>query len=76
MFNVEIIDFLETTLPGMSHKRDYQNIGRVFEKIGLFAVTHDLYTESTQSVGVYYDEPKTTAPSELLTRIHCLFVKF
>lgn len=65
MFDVEIKELPETNVMGMAHQGDYMNIGQVFEKVGQFAVANELYTESTKSIGVYYDDPKFVAVDEL-----------
>lgn len=65
MFEIEIKDLDEAILLGMPHKGDYMGIGQVFEKLGQYAVAKQLFTETTQSIGIYYDDPQSVAPEEL-----------
>lgn len=74
MFDVEISDLPETCVIGMHHKGDYMNIGQVFEKVGQFAVARQLYNETTKSIGIYYDDPKTIA-SEQLRSMACITIE-
>ena len=72
MYEVEIVEFNAMSLLGYDHRGDYMQIGQTFEKLFVDTSTLGLVTDTTRSIGLYYDDPKTTRPSELLTRIHCL----
>ncbi len=65
MYNVEIMDVEQALLVGYEHGGDYMNIGNAFEKLFMYAGTHGLLSDTTRSIGLYYDDPKSTAEDEL-----------
>ena len=65
MYSVEILDLDPVKLIGYSHQGDYMEIGRTFEKISVYASSHNLLHEQTRSIGLYYDDPKTVAKEQL-----------
>ena len=40
-------------------------IGSVFEKLFVYATSHQLLDEHTRSIGIYYDDPQSVSKSEL-----------
>ncbi|WP_415885288.1 AraC family transcriptional regulator [Neptuniibacter sp. QD37_6] len=65
MFDVEFINLEKQGLIGYEHQGDYMNIGQAFEKLFLFAGTHNLVTDKTRSFGIYYNDPGSILKSEL-----------
>jgi len=65
MFTVELMTLDEIHLAGYSHKGDYMQIEAVFEKLFIDANSHNVFNQSTRSIGVYYDDPETVARDEL-----------
>lgn len=74
MFEVEFIDIAKQGLIGYEHQGDYMEIGQAFEKLFMFAGTHDLVTEKTRSFGIYYNDPGSVDKSELRSHA-CLTVE-
>ncbi|MEW8499077.1 MAG: helix-turn-helix domain-containing protein, partial [Candidatus Thiodiazotropha taylori] len=65
MYNVEIVDFKPVNLIGYSHQGDYMEIGRTFEKLFVYASSHNLLSDKTRSIGLYFDDPKTVEQNRL-----------
>ena len=65
MFTIEIQSLPATSIVGMYHQGDYMEIGQAFEKMAQYAVAHQLFTEQTKSIGIYYDDPKSVDKSQL-----------
>lgn len=65
MYDIEIMNLETTHLLGYKHQGDYMEIGNVFEKLFVYAASHQLLDEHTRSIGVYYDDPKSVSQSEL-----------
>ncbi|MCG8018604.1 MAG: GyrI-like domain-containing protein, partial [Candidatus Thiodiazotropha sp. 'RUGA'] len=58
-------DFKPVNLIGYSHQGDYMEIGRTFEKLFVYASSHNLLSDKTRSIGLYFDDPKTVEQSRL-----------
>jgi AraC family transcriptional regulator len=65
MYSVEVHDLEPISLIGYPHQGDYLEIGRVFEKIFVYASSHNLLNDKTRSIGLYYDDPKTVEKDKL-----------
>jgi AraC family transcriptional regulator len=65
MYIVEILKSDPVRLTGYPHRGDYMEIGRAFEKIFVFASSNHLLNESTRSIGLYYDDPKSVEKERL-----------
>jgi AraC family transcriptional regulator len=65
MYQVEIVDFECLPLVGYQHKGDYMEIGSTFEKLFVYAASHDLLSDQTRSIGLYYDDPKSVITNQL-----------
>jgi AraC family transcriptional regulator len=65
MYQVEIVDFERLPLVGYQHKGDYMEIGSTFEKLFVYAASHDLLSDQTRSIGLYYDDPKSVITNQL-----------
>ncbi|WP_415898763.1 AraC family transcriptional regulator [Neptuniibacter sp. QD48_11] len=74
MFDVEFIDIEKQGLIGYEHRGDYMEIGQAFEKLFMFAGTHNLVTDETRSFGIYYNDPGSVDKSELRSHA-CLTVE-
>ena len=57
----------------LAHRGDYQAIGSTFERLGAIAGGLGLFTSSTRSFGIYYDDISVT-PREALRADACLTV--
>ncbi|MET0008594.1 MAG: GyrI-like domain-containing protein [Candidatus Thiodiazotropha sp. 6PLUC4] len=65
MYSVEILEVDSSSIIGYPHQGDYMDIGRTFEKIFVYASSHNLLSEKTRSIGLYYDDPKTVEKKKL-----------
>jgi AraC family transcriptional regulator len=65
MYSVEIIQNDPVKLIGYPHQGDYMEIGRAFEKLAIYAASHQLFCETTRSIGLYYDDPKSVNQEKL-----------
>jgi AraC family transcriptional regulator len=65
MYEVEIVDFNRLSLIGYQYKGDYMEIGSTFDKLFVYAASHDLLCDQTRSIGLYYDDPKSVATNQL-----------
>lgn len=65
MYNVEIMNLEASDLLGYKHQGDYMEIGSVFEKLFVYATSHQLLDENTRSIGVYYDDPQSVSKDKL-----------
>jgi AraC family transcriptional regulator len=65
MYHVDILDLEPINLIGYHHQGDYMEIGRVFEKLFVYASSHNLLNDKTRSIGLYYDDPKTVKKNKL-----------
>ncbi len=65
MYSVEIIDVEAITLIGIDYQGDYMDIGSAFEKLYMYAGTHQLMNEQTRSFGLYYDDPQSVEVDDL-----------
>jgi len=68
MYNVEILQLPKIDIITYDHKGDYMEIGSVFEKLFLYASTHNLLSEQTRSLGLYYDDPKSVELTDLRSK--------
>ncbi len=73
MYEIEIIEFNPVSLLGYDHQGDYMEIGQAFEKLMIDASTMGLVTDTTRSIGLYYDDPKSV-PIEQLRSAACITV--
>jgi len=73
MYEVNIQNIERINVRGYHHQGDYMKIGQVFEKLFIEAAANGLFNESTRSLGLYYDDPKTVAQDELRS-VACLAV--
>ncbi|MCU7829107.1 MAG: AraC family transcriptional regulator [Candidatus Thiodiazotropha sp. (ex Myrtea sp. 'scaly one' KF741663)] len=65
MYTVEILETDPVRLVGYHHQGDYMEIGRAFEKLAVYAASHQLLNETTRSFGLYYDDPKSVEAEQL-----------
>ncbi|MCU7845754.1 MAG: AraC family transcriptional regulator [Candidatus Thiodiazotropha sp. (ex Monitilora ramsayi)] len=65
MYTVEILETDPVRLAGYHHQGDYMEIGRAFEKLAVYAASHQLLDETTRSFGLYYDDPKSVEVEQL-----------
>jgi AraC family transcriptional regulator len=64
--NVEIKQVDEQRVAALRHRGPYNQINETFEKLGNIAGPAGLFNDpAVQMVGLYYDDPETTAPEEL-----------
>lgn len=61
----EMMDIDTLKLAGLPHKGDYMEIGSMFEKLFIHAGSHQLLSNATRSIGLYFDDPKTVKQNEL-----------
>lgn len=65
MYQVEIVDFERLPMVGYRHKGDYMEIGSTFEKLLVYAASHQLLGGQTRMIGLYYDDPKSVVTNQL-----------
>lgn len=65
MYDVEITEFGSTQLLGYEHQGDYMEVGSAFEKLFIYAQTHNLMKKNSRSIGIYYDDPKSVDMDKL-----------
>lgn len=65
MYDVKIMELEAIDLMGYKHQGDYMQIGLVFEKLFVYAASHQLIENKTRSIGIYYDDPQSVAPDKL-----------
>lgn len=68
MYTVEIMDIDSVKLAGLPHQGDYMGIGSVFEKLFIHASSQQLLSQSTRSIGLYYDDPKSVDLDKLRSK--------
>ncbi len=73
MYPVEITEMPTIHLIGIKHQGDYMKIGQAFDKLCMYAGSHNLFTERSRSFGIYYQDPKTV-PTEELESVACISV--
>lgn len=73
MFNVETINLEEIHLAAYPHKGDYMKIDGTFDKLFMNAHSHNMLSENTRSIGLYYDDPKSVE-LETLRSMACLTI--
>lgn len=71
MYDIEIIEFKPVKLLGYEHQGDYMQIGQAFGKLYVDAATQGLLGETTRSIGLYYDDPKSV-PTDQLRSAACI----
>ncbi len=65
MYTVEIIENKTIDLVGYHHQGDYMDIGNVFERLFISGASQGLLNESTRSIGLYFDDPKSVDVNQL-----------
>lgn len=65
MYPVEVTEIPSIHLIGVKHQGDYMKIGQAFDKVCMYAGSHNLFTDRSRSFGIYYHDPKTVATDEL-----------
>jgi len=65
MFPVEIRNLDPIKLACVQHYGDYMDIGKAFDKAGLWAAKNNLLTPQSQSIGIYYDDPASVETDKL-----------
>jgi AraC family transcriptional regulator len=65
MYDVEIAPFEAVRLAAVSHRGDYQEINRAFERAMVWATARGLMEPTTRSIGIYYDDPVTIPMKDL-----------
>ena len=68
MYDVEIMQLEAVDLITYDHQGDYMEVGKVFEKILVYAASHQLLNEKSRSMGLYYDDPKTVELNDLRSK--------
>lgn len=63
--DVQIKNCEPLRLVGIRHTGAYMGIGKAFERIAAYAGRHRLFGPGTRMVGVYHDDPMSTAESDL-----------
>ena len=59
MYKVEIAPFTGVRLAAVSHRGDYQEIGRAFERVYAWAGARGFIGPATRSIGIYFDDPES-----------------
>lgn len=75
MYEVEIRDMPGLKLHGLLHKGPYHQISATFERLGALLGERDLIEHATLWVGVYVDDPQTTAQEDLHSYACCAFAE-
>lgn len=65
MYDIQLVELDAIELMGYKHQGDYMQIGSAFEKLFIYAASHQLVDENTRSLGIYYDDPQSIAKDEL-----------
>jgi|TARA_B100000745_G_scaffold38789_1_gene23789 AraC family transcriptional regulator len=65
MFTIEITSEPEIKLAGLAHHGNYMDIGKCFERLCSIAGANQMFTPTTRSLGIYYDDPQSTPVNEL-----------
>lgn len=65
MQKVEIRDMEEIPLVGLRHKGPYMEIGRAFERLGVFGQKHGLIEPGMASFALYFDDPDLVPHDQL-----------
>jgi AraC family transcriptional regulator len=65
MYEVEIVDLAPLRVAAITHRGDYQQIGKAFEKLAAAAATKGFLTGETRTMGIYHDDPKAVPEAEL-----------
>lgn len=64
-YDVKISEFKKEYLIGIDHKGDYLNTSTSFQKLFIFAGEQGLLNDSTRTIGLYLDDPKSVDEAEL-----------
>lgn len=65
MIDVKIEDRPTRRLAGTAHQGAYHEIGNAFQKIAAVFSARNLWPEAGPMIGIYYDDPSTTAEADL-----------
>ncbi|MCV6576935.1 MAG: AraC family transcriptional regulator [Cohaesibacter sp.] len=65
MFTVKIKILDPIKLACVDHQGDYMQVGKAFDKAGMWAAKHNLLNEQTKSIGIYYDDPSAVEEEKL-----------
>ncbi len=65
MFDVEIKSIDPMKLACVDHHGDYMQVGKAFEKAGIWAAKNGLFNQHTKSIGIYYDDPASVEVDKL-----------
>ena len=65
MYEVAIASFAGVRLAAVSHRGDYQEIGRAFERVYAWAGARGFIGPATRSIGIYYDDPESMPLKDL-----------
>jgi len=63
--NVEIVELPAMRVAAVPHHGPYNEIPPAFNTLGQIAGSAGLFTPSAAMLGIYYDDPRTTPPSQL-----------
>ncbi|MEM1048016.1 MAG: AraC family transcriptional regulator [Pseudomonadota bacterium] len=64
-YDVTFRDWSTTRLATIRHTGPYMEIGRAFERLSAWAVSHNMFGPDTKMVAIYWDDPQSTAPEAL-----------
>jgi AraC family transcriptional regulator len=65
--NVEVKEMPEFKVAYMRHTGEYIGIGKVFEKLYMWAMKNACISQDTKAISVYHDDPKVTEPEKVRT---------
>ena len=66
MYEVTIKQLKPQRVATLAHRGDYNEIGRTFERLSIWAAGQaGVFGPTTKMYGIYYDDPKSKPASEL-----------
>lgn len=68
LYEVELKTVTPLTVATLDHQGDYLKIGTAFEKLITFAAVNDLFDDSSQMLGIYYDDPNIVELNKLRSK--------
>lgn len=68
LYEVEVKTIAPLIVATLDHQGDYAQIGSTFEKLITFATVNDLFDDSSQILGIYYDDPNAIELKKLRSK--------
>ncbi|NIX76319.1 AraC family transcriptional regulator [Microvirga terricola] len=65
MIPVKVRQFDGVHLATVAHRGDYHEIGKAFDKLGVWAATRGLFDRPRRMIGIYYDDPESVPQAQL-----------